>query len=1165
MRITRFELAAFGPFTGKVLEFPSNRVDLHVIYGANEAGKSSSLRALRAWLFGFPERTRDDFIHPRTSLLVGGELSREGQHLEFYRRKKRKGDIVDRDGAPLDPTLLGPFLGGLDAAIFESLHAIDHETLVQGGRDILARRGELGETLFSAGAGLGSLHKALERMESEKAELYKVRGKNQKINQRIRRHKTLHREIRELSCAPEEWQRQADTLARLSRELEQMQERRRQLDRQRAHCERLLRAAPLFARRKSIHHQLQELGTVRSLPPDFGKHRNALQQQLRSERQRFDLLQKRKELILAELDRLSPQTAVVTRSAQIESLYQRLGAYKKAREDRPHRAGMRAVLRKEAAHLLQSIMPDLELDDTRVLVPLVRQRRKILALAAEYGAQARSRRDVELRLSTLREELERTGQELEDLPQPVSGTRLQAAVDRALKEGDIDQRIDGLHQELSTTDKSLLAAVQRLGHWRKGVDSLPNAQLVPVAVIRRFGAAREELARQEQQFAAQAEEIRDELLRLKTRMRELAQGGEVVTEKELVRIRKRRDKGWHLLCRQWLLGEDIESALRDFAPEGELHEVVFSLIQQADNIGDRLRLEADRVQAFVSLQAREDELIRRKEDNEQAQKQLTVSLVEHRENWHMLWQPLAIVPGTPDEMAEWLSAMEKIQQQASSLVLRREELTRMQQTRAQLRQAVVDNLAVHGAEIPEGETLEPVLTSARSLLAEMEQARRHHEQIGLEVRQQKVQVRQAERELDQIEREQRQWQRRWHQLATLGDRDFSFAPDEAQDFFDTIADIDTRLKEAAEFESRIQGIDRDGAEFEREVAALAAEVAPDLKGSGVEQIVSGLYDLMTIAGREQALHVQYSRELRTNTGELAESELVLQDSRKELDTLLELAGCTKEEELIRAEQKSEEHARLNKQLRRLEQDLQQIAGELSLDELAAEVDRVDCDALPGDIHALEQEISREVDPALQHLAEQKGEARKMLEQMDGSGRAARKAEDLQGNLAHLRQDAQRYLRLQVGVDLLRREIEKFRRKNQGPVLTRASGIFAELTLGSFSGLKTDVDGRGEPVLVGIRPDSPLPIDVAAMSTGSRDQLYLALRLASLVHRAEQGRPMASVFDDILINFDDDRSTATLKVLAELDGENQLILFTHQRHVARQAERIDGVQVHYLEQ
>ncbi len=865
------------------------------------------------------------------------------------------------------------------------------------------------------------------------------------------------------------------------------------------------------------------------------------------------------------LDRLSPQTALVTRTTRIESLYQQLGAYKKARKDRPRLEGMRSVLLKEADQLLQTIMPELGTDDAPALYSLVRRKKKILALATEHGALARSRRDIELRLGALREQLSCTTRELETMPRPASSARLQEAVDQALKVGDIDQRIDGLERELSAADTSLGDALLRLGHWQGTVDALQRAELVPAATIRRFGAEREELARREQQLADREEKIRDELIHLEARMRELAQGGEVVTEKELVRIRTRRDRGWHLLCRQWLQGENIESALHDFAPEGELHETVFSLIQEADKIGDRLRFEADRVQAFVSLQAKKDELAQHSRNTEQAQKELAEAWEAHRQNWRLLWQPLGISPAAPDEMADWLAAMEKLQQQAASLALRRAELTRMCQTRAELRQAVADNLAVYGAEIPKGEALEPVLAAARLLLTEMEQDRRCHEQIVLQVKQKQMDVRQAEMELEQCGREQQEWQRRWRKLATLPDYDFSFSPDGAQDLFDTINGIHTRIREAGEFASRIRGIDRDCGEFERQVEELAGEVAPDLIGNGAEQTVTGLYDLLTIAGKEQTIQEQYNRELQEINSELAEVELILDNSRKELDSLLELAGCTKEEELVRAEQKSEEHARLTEQLRQVEQDLQQIAGELSLDDLEAEVGKVDCDVLPAEIHALKEEISREIDPALQHLAEQKGEAQKMLEQMDGSGRAARKAEELQDNLAHLRRDAQRYLRLQVGVDLLRREIEKFRRKNQGPVLTRASGIFAELTLGSFSGLKPDVDSRGEPVLVGIRPHSPLPIDVTAMSTGSRDQLYLALRLASLIHRAEQGRPMVSVFDDILINFDDERSTATLKVLAGLEGENQLILFTHQRHVARQAEQIDGVQVHYLEQ
>ncbi|MBW2569065.1 MAG: hypothetical protein JRE47_06755 [Deltaproteobacteria bacterium] len=55
-------------------------------------------------------------------------------------------------------------------------------------------------------------------------------------------------------------------------------------------------------------------------------------------------------------------------------------------------------------------------------------------------------------------------------------------------------------------------------------------------------------------------------------------------------------------------------------------------------------------------------------------------------------------------------------------------------------------------------------------------------------------------------------------------------------------------------------------------------------------------------------------------------------------------------------------------------------------------------------------------------------------------------------------------------------------------------------------------------------------------------------------------------DDILINFDDDRSKATLTVLADLSKKNQVILFTHHRQIVEEANSIKGkraIQIHEL--
>jgi uncharacterized protein YhaN len=142
---------------------------------------------------------------------------------------------------------------------------------------------------------------------------------------------------------------------------------------------------------------------------------------------------------------------------------------------------------------------------------------------------------------------------------------------------------------------------------------------------------------------------------------------------------------------------------------------------------------------------------------------------------------------------------------------------------------------------------------------------------------------------------------------------------------------------------------------------------------------------------------------------------------------------------------------------------------------------------------------------------------------------------------------------------LQQEIERYREKHQDPVLKIASRYFTELTLNSFTALKADVDDKGEPVLVGIRPDGKR-IGVSGMSDGTRDQLYLSLRLATIEWRLETSEPMPFIVDDILINFDDDRSRATLEALADLGKKNQVILFTHHRQLVDEARKIGEQEV-----
>jgi uncharacterized protein YhaN len=138
-------------------------------------------------------------------------------------------------------------------------------------------------------------------------------------------------------------------------------------------------------------------------------------------------------------------------------------------------------------------------------------------------------------------------------------------------------------------------------------------------------------------------------------------------------------------------------------------------------------------------------------------------------------------------------------------------------------------------------------------------------------------------------------------------------------------------------------------------------------------------------------------------------------------------------------------------------------------------------------------------------------------------------------------------------ELLRLAIEQVRRDWQDPLIARASDVFAATTNGAFDRIGCEVDD-GQPIVVGRRAGGRT-VGISSMSDGTRDQLFLAFRLASLEQYCAAAEPLPFIADDLLVNFDDDRTQATLELLAELGKTTQVLLFTHHRVVRDAAARL----------
>jgi uncharacterized protein YhaN len=205
--------------------------------------------------------------------------------------------------------------------------------------------------------------------------------------------------------------------------------------------------------------------------------------------------------------------------------------------------------------------------------------------------------------------------------------------------------------------------------------------------------------------------------------------------------------------------------------------------------------------------------------------------------------------------------------------------------------------------------------------------------------------------------------------------------------------------------------------------------------------------------------------------------------------------------------------------------------------------------------ALEQELDA-IDDRLRRVGHDLGGRTAGLHDLESRSTALDASAEMEAERARVRDLALRFARLRAASVLLRREMERYRASNEAPVVARAGAFFERLTLGSFRALRVDDDEKGAPVLRAVRASGG-SLDVKALSEGSRDQLYLALRLATLMRTAETTDPLPLVLDDVLVHFDDDRARATFEVLGEIAGKMQVVLFTHHEHVTALARAALG--------
>jgi len=1157
MEIRELNLVAFGPFTERRLVFDQESCGLHIVYGPNEAGKSSALRGLKALLYNVDERTSDDFIHTKDKLRVAGCLrTSDGEELAIVRRKGRKNTLLSPGGEPLDDNALVPFLQGVTAELFEMLFGIDHRALVQGGQEILEQKGEVGQALFAASLGSHALHGVLAQLDDEADGLFKARGSAQAINTALKVYSETSKEIRERSLSSREWDEHRRALARTSKELDQIQS---ELASERVEVNRLKRIQrilPKLARRHGLLQKIDALGDILVLSNDFGERRQKTLAELETAQAILQKATRRLNDLQGQLEKVSVHGPALDLGERIEDLHARLGGHRKAIQDRPHLEAECKQLVADAESLLKDVRPDLTLSDLDVLRPIFSGRQRVSELGAQNPVLVSRLKETGKSLREIETQLRETRKEREDLPDVAPPESLHRAIVASRKLGDLDQAIQAGRREVDALQSQCSADLARLELWSGSLDDLLRLPVPNRESISRFEDAYAAVEQRTERLREKQDDTEESLSDVSQRLDEIQRAGIVPTEDDLIEARSGREQAWKLLRHQWLDGEDVDTRAQEMDAERALPDAFEYRMITADELADRLRREADRVHTKASLLAAQESSNQRAG---QVARQLEECSGEKKQidaEWESLWAPCKIQPRTPREMRAWLDSFEKLHERAVQSGTRLQEVNALELTHSTHIQTLKQQLQGVGKEAPETTSLEAMLLECEDVVTALEDVKRRQETIDKEIQALERKLQSAVAEYEVAGRDIGTWKGQWKEAVAGFGLKGDALPAEAADVIEKLRQLFGKQGEVDKLQIRIQAIDKDAGTFHEQVGSVVANIAPELADQSADDAVIRLNALLSENRTRQSRRQQIEEQLEQAKQDIQDSEAVIQSMTERLQGLCVEARLDNPAELEEAERRSAEYVRLKTEVDGVEQELLSAGEGATLPELETEAEVIDPDALPGQIQALTDKIEEELEPRRTTLAETRGRETKELELMDGSDEAAALADQGHSILASIRSNSERYVRLKLAARILRDEIERYRKENQGPMVKRASEHFAVLTRGSFEGLRTDFNEKDEPVLVGVRPNQER-VHVEGMSSGTRDQLYLALRLASLEKYMESSEPMPFIVDDILVDFDDERSNAALSALTSLAEKTQVILFTHHSRVVEQARTIDG--------
>jgi len=1158
MKIREIDIENFGIFTDRHFDFGESSFQL--IHGPNEAGKSTLLQLLRQLQFGFPTRSPYQFETHAAEMAARALIDiADGRRISFRRRKGRTATVVGEvEGTTemINDSALNGILGNANIDLYQHVFGFSLTELARGEESL--KHANLNEAMFGGSLGSPSnLQEIQKSLDAEAAGLFKSNAAKPVVNSLLREIRHRNTEIKGATLKPREFEDKEKALHAAEERVASLSESRKEVQKQLSHLDRLCQAVEPWLERNSIEGELEQI----EVPAEVTAASGAEMQQLLNDRERAttSLDDATKELVETEqqLDELKLSPEVLGVEAKIRLLEKDFSRVERDMERLPQLQSQSQTILADVNTRLAELNPEWKLDYLDSFQSSLEQREKLEELAAQQTELTKRQAEAAARRPDLKQRVEAATERLAEL----EGVRPVPEIEELLeRESAFRSAVTSLEESTANAaslNRQLLTLKKRLSPvlaTPKLADDELAALPVPLESLLRSFQERHTVAENASASAeARCEQFSETLQEKQAELAAKTAAEQVPDRLQLEGQRERRDLGWTLIRRKFLAesGSDSDNG----SVEQEIESWIGKAAESLPDLYEREISEADRLaddrQAKAEIVAQRDQLLA---DIERAAKSLSDAnlkrdlrnqeLEEVSDEWNDLLAGFNVKPHPPEVILEWHRTFESWLDVRSKLIDSQSRSKQLKEQTADFERLLTSHSEGEAGNESAAATIDRTLTAIRRRSEEIRKSELERQQIEKSLPADRAALETLNEETSRLDDEQAAWSLEWSSLLN----DFGFPADWsvriASKTLQGLHDAKQKYRESKSLDEQATTLQEEVTRFQEAARSVCMETRPDLVDFPISDMVSRLSDDLaqaTDAERQQtSLHEnadRISRRVKVCENEVAELS-------SNIDKLLKAAEISSPEDFLEIAQQAQRQQDLLAEHTALTRDLKRLAGVENVETFLSELAESDTDTLPlkrDEIQQRHQQIDQDRDEALRL----ESEARTAFQSMDGTSEAAALQLEQESAYAQLGSAVDRLAPLVIAQTLLKRAVERFEKEHQPAMLTEVGRLLSRMTAGRYVAIRRRLDEAGTMQVEQHNGKLKTPDQ---LSTGTREQLYLAIRLAYVQQYCRESEPLPLIMDDILVNFDEQRAKNTLEVLFELPNDIQVLFLTCHDHM-----------------